>query len=168
KEEETLSSEKQTTDGTKDHWKRLKALSGNEDVKNPLPSTAMNEDNEFVLDKAGVEEVWARCFEKLGQHSDSKGEYNEEFISGVEQSVKEAVEQDNKLPSILDRPLELAEVQRAIKRLRRGKAVGLMNEIFMYGGDKVVEATWRLCEEVFEVRTEVPQRLGARTYIPSF
>src|SRR6185503_6552741 len=68
----------------REYWKRLKALSGDEDVKNPLPSTAVNEDNEFVLDKAGVEEVWARCFEKLGQQSDSKDEYNEEFISSVE------------------------------------------------------------------------------------
>src|SRR4051812_3420985 len=82
-----------------------------------IPSTAVNEDNEFVR---RVEEVWARCFEKLGQQSDSKDEYNEEFISSVEQFVKQAVEQDNKLPSILDQPLELAEVQRAIKRLRIG------------------------------------------------
>jgi hypothetical protein len=28
-----------------------------------------------------------------------------------------------------------------------------MNEIFMYGGEKIVEATWRLCEEVFRSET---------------
>jgi len=28
-----------------------------------------------------------------------------------------------------------------------------MNEIFMYGGEKVVEATWRLCDEVFQSET---------------
>src|SRR5689334_19567400 len=38
-----------------------------------------------------------------------------------------------------------------------------MNEIFMYGGEKVAEATWRLCAEVF--RTEKYPRDWARGLI---
>ena len=36
--------------------------------------------------------------------------------------------------------------------MKRGKAVGVdnyMNEIFMYGGQKIAESTWLLCNEVF-------------------
>ena len=64
----------------------------------------------------------------------------------------------------------MVEIQAAIKNLKRGKATGIdkyMNEIFMYGGDKVAEATWRLCAEVF--RTEkYPKALGQRTNFSDF
>ena len=83
-----------------------------------------------------------------------KRAFDEVFAEQVKEEVQKAAQklQDEDLVISLDQPLQRAEIDRAIKRLKRGKAVGIdqyMNEIFMYGGDKIVEATWRLCAEVF-------------------
>src|SRR5271156_380989 len=43
--------------------------------------------------------------------------------------------------------------QLRVKTLKRGKAVGIdkfMNEIFMYGGEKMVDSLWKLCALVFK------------------
>lgn len=60
------------------------------------------------------------------------------------------------MEEVIDEPISFEEVQRAISRLKRGKAVGVdnyMNEIFMYGGKKIAQATWMLCQEVFHRET---------------
>jgi hypothetical protein len=70
-----------------------------------------------------------------------------------ERMKKNTQTQNNQLNNQLDKPITLEEVKKAIKELKRGKAVGVdnyMNEIFMYGGERVEEATWKLCSEIFE------------------
>jgi hypothetical protein len=163
----------------KEYWNQLKQLSRSEkkSKKATLPSKMKDDNDEWVLDKEGVAEVWARSFEKLGMEDKVK-EFDAEFAEQVSQSVKAKVaqhedrkqevqkNQDMQLPSMLDQDIRLVEVQAAIKNLKRGKATGIdkyMNEIFMYGGEKVVEATWRLCAEVF--RTEKYPRDWARGLI---
>ena len=56
----------------KEYWKQLKKLSDIEEKKN-LPQKIKSETNEWIIDKAGVEEVWARAFEKLGTEGKTEG-----------------------------------------------------------------------------------------------
>lgn len=140
----------------KEYWKQLKALDPMQQISKNLPDTMMNEAKEMVSGQKEVEEVWAKCFEKLGREECEVGAFDEEFAKRVRESVREKVgggDQKNDLLGLLDRPIQREEIDRAIKRMCRGKAVGIddyMNEIFMYGGEKVVEATWRLCHKVFQ------------------
>jgi hypothetical protein len=56
----------------------------------------------------------------------------------------------------LDQPITLQEVQLAISKLKKGKAVGLdgmFNEIFKCGGEQVSIHLWKLYQAVFESET---------------
>ena len=147
----------------KKYWKKLKQFGKNAKEKKTLPSQMKDENDQWVVDKKAVMEVWAKSFENLGMEEKSTN-FDEKFADQVTKSVKDKAQQDldaKQLPSLLDQDIQFAEIQRAIKNLKRGKATGIdkyMNEIFMYGGEKVIEATWRLCVEVF--RTEKYLKIG--------
>ena len=70
----------------------------------------------------------------------------------------------------LDRDIEIEEVREVIKKLKRGKAVGIvkyMNEIFMYGGNKIVEDTWLLFNKLFS-KEEYPRSWARGLIFPIF
>jgi len=140
----------------KEYWKQLKALDPMQHTSKKLPDTMMNDAKEMVCGQKEVEEVWAKCFEKLGREECEVGAFEEEFAERVRESVRRKagdVDRKDDLLGLLDRPIQREEIDRAINKMRRGKAVGIddyMNEIFMYGGEKVVEATWKLCHKVFQ------------------
>ena len=49
--------------------------------------------------------------------------------------------------------MERAEVERAGKKMKSGKASGvdgIVSEILKRGGERMLELTWKLCSEVFE------------------
>ena len=53
----------------------------------------------------------------------------------------------------LDQPLTLKEVQLAVKNLSKGKAAGIdgiMNEVFMFGGDATMDKLHLLFDRVFQ------------------
>ncbi len=140
----------------KEYWRRLKQLS-DVDSKKKLPNKMKNEESEWVVDKKGIEEVWARAFEELGREEVTVGKFDEEFAEQIRERVKEkASVLQNNINDVIDQEISIEEVRRAIKQLKRGKAVGVdnyMNEIFMYGGEKIEEATWKLCKQVFNLET---------------
>jgi hypothetical protein len=138
----------------KEYWRRLRALEGIKKKSNQLPKKALDEDGDLVVDPERVREVWAKCFEKLGKdNNENKNLFDEKFAQEVEKEVRQRQNnQSGNLCLLLDSPIDQEEVARAIKKLRRGKAVGMdkyMNEIFMYGGEKLEEATWKLMEKIF-------------------
>jgi len=108
-------------------------------------------DGEWVVDRKGVEEVWAMAFEILGAEEKKEDDFDEKFAREVRARVQKEVLL-NDLEGVLDVEIRLEEIEVAVKNMKRGKAVGIdryMNEIFMYGGEKITEATWKLCRVVF-------------------
>ena len=71
----------------------------------------------------------------------------------VAQEEVKGIQVDN-ICEQLNAPIALQEVISVLHSLRNGKAGGLdslVNEIFKYGGNEIMVATWRLCEEVFRL-----------------
>ncbi len=55
--------------------------------------------------------------------------------------------------SALDAPILLGEVKKVVAKLKRGKAAGedtIVNELFKYGGERAVEAAWRMMVVVWD------------------
>lgn len=116
----------------------------------------LTEEKEWVTDRKEVEEVWAKAFEKLGTEEKNEGKFDEKFAEEIRSKVKRNEESNLNLEDVIDQPITIQEVTKAIKKLKRDKAVGIdnyMNEIFMYGGKKITEATWKLCNQIFNKET---------------
>ena len=63
-----------------------------------------DENDQWVVDKKAVMEVWAKSFEKLGMEEKSTN-FDEKFADQVTKSVKDKAQQDldaKQLPSLLD------------------------------------------------------------------
>jgi hypothetical protein len=72
----------------KEYWKQLKALDPMQQTSKKLPDTMVNEAKEMVSGRKQVEEVWAKCFEKLGREECEVGVFDEEFAEKVKESVR--------------------------------------------------------------------------------
>lgn len=135
----------------KEYWRQLKKLNETVEKKN-IPNKIKNDNNEWVVDEQGIREVWARAFERLGKNTNN-GNFDEQWAERVSKRVeRESKKNRENLNEVLNQPIMLEETRIAISKLKRGKAVGVdnyMNEIFLYGGEKIEEATWILCREVF-------------------
>lgn len=107
-------------------------------------------DGQYVVDPKKIAETWARCFEKLGKQEDHKGLFDEDFADHVRTTVKDHASKEMKDQNVcvtLDRDLEQEEVQRAIKRLKKGKAVGIDNYM---SGERIEEGN--SAKKSFEVK----------------
>ena len=161
------------TKNPREYWRQLKNLDGRQEIDKQLPNKVLDIDGQYVVDPEKIAETWARCFEKLGKQEDHKGLFDEDFAEHVRTTVKDHASKEMKDQNVcvtLDRDLEQEEVQRAIKRLKRGKAVGIdnyMNEIFLYGGERIEEATWKLCKKVFRSE-EYPREWARGVIFPIF
>lgn len=57
------------------------------------------------------------------------------------------------LPSLHLRRYTREEIERAVKRLKDGKAVGedeIPGEVWKYGGEKLTEYLWEMCNRVWK------------------
>jgi hypothetical protein len=168
-QKEVAEIEKLRSKNPREYWRRLKRLNAIEDKKN-IPSKIKNENDEWVVDGNGIQEIWAKAFEKLGMQDSKDEKFDEKFATQVREQVEKAVKHKQKMTEALDQPIRLVEVQSAIKKLKRGKAVGVdsyMNEIFMYGGEKIEQATWLLCREIFH-REVFPKTWAQGLIFPIF
>ncbi len=143
----------------KEFWKRLKKLSSTSGEKQKqLPTSIVNSNNQLVSGE-DLMNAWADAFEKLG--NSCKQNFDSDFEAKILQLLHQV---EHRELGILDtqvdenetldfnQPILLSEVSRAIKSLRKGKAVGvdgIFNEIFMYGGESLVSATWKFYQAVW-------------------
>ena len=121
--------EKLRSKDAKQYWNRLKKMNQREEEKrSAIPKKVRNEENELVEGTAMVK-VWEESFRKLGMEDLSNKEFEEKFATEVRKFVQELEEKKDEkaddIIQILNKPIEREEVSKAIRKLKRGKAVGI-------------------------------------------
>ena len=110
-----------------------------------------NSENKIVEGLA-ASQVWMDSFEFRLKNYDFK-DYDVDFYYQIKQSVNQFQVESFTTNFALDYPISLEEVRCAIKKLRKGKAVGidgLFNEIWKYGGEDALTYLWKLYQRVFD------------------
>jgi hypothetical protein len=96
--------------------------------------------------------VWMESFSKLGLEGSDFGDYDTAFYSQIKEKVARYQVESFDKKFELDYPISLAEVKKAIHKLKKGKAVGIdgiFNEVLKFGGDQAVHSLWKLYNHVF-------------------
>ena len=100
-------------------------------------------------------DVWAESFRKLGLESTDFKDFDSDFYEKVKSTV-ENLNQESKNSNFnnlqIDSEITLEEVESAIKKLKKGKAVGvdgIFNEVFKFGGDQTTIYLWKLFQKIF-------------------
>ena len=134
-------------------WKELKNLSG-WTHKDELSDTVFDEQKREVCGD-NVDEVWKEAYRTLGKDDENDTKFNKEFrtcvIENQEMIYERSFEPDNVCAN-LDEPIELEEVEDAIRRLKLAKAPGndqIVAEVLKRGGDQVAKAVHSLCTKAW-------------------
>jgi hypothetical protein len=143
-------------------WKRWEKKGGKEKEIGKMKDG----DGEWVSGKE-VLGKWEEVFRKVVV--ERKGDYDDKWKEEVEEDLWEEEEERKgeeeersgryKDGRVLNVDISLEEVERAVGKLKSGKADGVdgvIPEILKYGGDNMVEAVYELCRLVWE-REELPQ-----------
>ena len=135
-------------------WSLMKRMVGSKDkgitpVKMRSGRLALSEEERI--------EAWAQHQEKLSTSLEDPA-LDEEFRRKVEEEVEQMTHHSKAQPaSEMDKPFTPEELKAALKKLKQGKASagdGTKNEMFIHGGDAVMEPLLRLfnwlneCEQV--------------------
>ena len=131
----------------REYWKGLADLDPtNVKSTSSIPLVVKNSENKIVEGLA-ASQVWMDSFAKLGLESSDFKDYDVDFYYQIKQSVNQFQVESFTTNFALDYPISLEEVGCAIKKLRKGKAVGidgLFNEIWKYGGEDALTYLWKL------------------------
>jgi len=135
-------------------WKELKGLSG-WTRKEETTNTVLDEKKEEVSEE-GIMRVWKEAFHLLGVEDVKDSKFDQKFCEKVleqqEETYNESYDSTN-VKKELDTPIELAETEEAIQRLKLGKAAGsdeIVAEVLKRGGDNVAKAVHTLCQKVWK------------------
>jgi len=134
------------------YWNRLKALVGVR-AKSKLPRR-MKEGDGWASEERSME-LWV---EELGGDEQGEPEVGIFLSRGVTE-IKE-----------LDQPITPGEIERVLKRVRRGRAAGedgLFGEMLKYGGDLIILSLERVFNKIFEAGT-VPKAWRRGLIVPVF
>ena len=116
--------EKLRSENPKEYWKKLKELN-NKEVEQNLPNKMKNENNEWIVDREGIAEIWESIWETRNRKW-TEGKFGDKFAEEVRERI-ESKKQESKqqiIETILDEEIKLIDVNKVIKNLKRGKAVG--------------------------------------------
>jgi len=114
------------------YWKKLYQLDLLDRMDNSVPLVVRNSKQELVSGNEALL-IWKESFRLLGLDDSNDTDFNTEFVQLVLQEVEKYTSLDDTTKC---EEISIAEVERAVKRLQKGKAVGvdgLMNEVFKYG-----------------------------------
>jgi len=124
--------------------------------RDSLPEEMRDEKNQLVRGRDKLR-VWTEAFRKLGSEENTNS-FDPDHKDVVERQLKLIEEKEghrerSRLAEEYNRPLEQKEIACAIKKLQRNKAAGLdgmINEIFMYGGKELENATFKFFKEIWD------------------
>ena len=137
-------------------WREVKRERGGSETRSVR---VKNEDGSLVGGKEEVTGVWKRHFERLM----SERTVGEAVVTsmGMEAGGKRVCVQ---------RDVERVEVEKAISRLKCGKAAGIDGitpEMLKYGGEVVVEWMWLICKLAWKQK-EVPEEWRKAVIVPLY
>ena len=163
-------------------WSKFKQMRNTIRVNKSPPSVATDEHGDTITDPVGVLRAWrdfsARIASADLEGTDEEGIYDEEYKKEVEARLRRLRNIRAHQPE-LDRPITAAEIFRAIRKLKMGKAPGqdgiltdilktaadAVNNSKLRGNNTVVEALVLLFNYVFD--NEVwPERWGTGVIVP--
>ena len=144
----------------KDYWKKIQELNPILRKKETTPDVMRNKEGKLVGGKEALE-IWKQGFKNLGTANINSEEDKKNTVQVIDEETEE----------FLNKEFSLNEVTEEIKKLKRGKATGeddYMNEIFKYGGTKIQEATWKLCNEIWMHDERFPLEWARGQIFPIF
>ena len=122
--------------------------------KDELSATMFDEEKTEVCGD-NVDEVWREAYRTLGKDDENDPKFSKEFRARVIENQEMIYEQSfdpTNFCADLDVPIELDEVEDAIRRLKLAKAPGndqIVAEILKRGGDQVAKAVHSLCTKAW-------------------
>ena len=162
----------------KRYWKKIKEMMrwNGEPGHRQEVGSMVNERGEEVKSKKEVLEVFEVAWRKLGVESRDSEKFDGEYAEMIRQQVrlmkmrKRESDRREEEVYVLNREIGIDEVVAAVDKLKKGKAAGedgIINELFMYGGDEAVVAVWELVKVMWE-REEVPRAWMRGVVVPFF
>lgn len=160
--------ERTRTKNPREYWQKLYRLAGIKKKKNNLPKQMKDAKNKLLGEQESLE-MWAEAFRELGTE-DADEKFDRSFKECIEEELEHLEKKGESEEYGYNRPLELEEIMGAIEKLRRGKAAGIdgmINEIFMYGGEHVAGAVHKLFAQLWEME-EFPTEWSKGLICPIF
>jgi len=121
-------------------------------------------------------DVWRDAWKSLGEENLECEKFDKKFVEEVRDEVNRLVRSNRDSDrrclesDKLNRKIRAIEVDRAVKKLKKGKACGedeVVNELFMYGGDVALYALWKMVNVMW--RNEfIPDDWGRAVVTPLF
>ena len=133
-------------------WDGLHELDNTSVDESKIPLLVKNSSN-ILVGGSDASQVWMESFSRLGLENTDFNDYDNDFYAQVKESIKDFEVQSFENKFELDNPITLEEVKLAVRKLKKGKAVGvdgLFNEIFKYGGDEVTKCLWKFYQGIFK------------------
>ena len=80
---------------------------------------------EKVVSGEAARNAWKEAFEQLGQVNEDDVNFEDQFIKDCKEQIDKWLERQMEAKGELDKPIERAEVRRAVKAMKSGKASGI-------------------------------------------
>ena len=158
----------------KEYWNCLKNLAGIQKKDEKLPEEVKMGDRVERGEKR--KEVWNEAFCKLGKFEANDKDFDieswKEIVSSVvnwEEKVNKNRKQADKVEQ-LDREIDKEEIEKALSKMKNGKAAGddeCINEILKAGGEEMKESIWVLFQKMWK-EEKIPIDWARGIIVPIF
>lgn len=122
----------------RDYWRGLQSLDNTTPSSSTIPLFVKNNLGTLV-GGSDASKVWMESFSKLGLEKSDFGDYDTAFYSQIKEKVARYQIDSFDSSFELDYPITLAEVKKAVHKLKKGKAVGIdgiFNKVWKFDGDQ--------------------------------
>jgi endonuclease/exonuclease/phosphatase family metal-dependent hydrolase len=157
----------------KEFWKKIKNMGGFTRKTKALPETMIDQKGQERSDPREVRDVWKEAWESLGREIPEDAKFDVAFLKKTRIEVeRRRIESDRRQQDTdhIDRPIERAEISKAIKRLRKGKSAGvdeIVTELLKFGGEIMEEILWFFFDQVWR-EERVPEEWSKAVIVPLF